>query len=76
MEDSYDANDEDFIKIKNIEEANEDENENEEQEDSEDIENNVTIYNKNDFTLDKVMKSFFKNEISQEFNSALNAVNK
>ena len=63
MEDSYDANDEDFIKIKNIEEANEDENENEEQEDSEDIENNVTIYNQNDFTLDKVMKFFFKNEI-------------
>ena len=63
MEDSYKANDEEFKKLNNKDEPKEDENEEELEEEDEESKNKVDIYNKQDFTLDKVIEFFFKNEI-------------
>ena len=63
MEDSYKANDEEFKKLNNKDEPKEDENEEELEEEDEESQNKVNIYNKQDFTLNKIIEFFFKNEI-------------
>ena len=62
MEEAYLKNDEEFKKIKSIEDQEEEqENESEEEDDVDNAQ--LNIYNKKDFELDKVLNFFFQNEI-------------
>ena len=62
MEEAYLKNDEEFKRIKSIEDQ-EEEQENESEEDD-DVDNaQINIYNNEDFELDKVLDFFFKNQI-------------
>ena len=63
MEDSYNVNDEEFKKLNNQEEESVDEEENESDDEDGESQNNINLYNKEDFKLDKVMTFLFKNKI-------------
>ena len=63
MENSNNANDDELKKLNIIDETSEEENENESEEEDQEAQNKDNIYNKNDFTLDKLMAFFFNNEV-------------
>ena len=62
MEDLYNENNAEFKKRNDIEDV-EEEDEKESEEEDEVDNNQINIYNKNDFELDKVLKFFFNNNI-------------
>ena len=76
MEDSYNVNDEEFKKLNNQEEERVEEEENESDGEEGESQNNINLYNKEDFKLDKVMNFFFKNEIIPRVQFCLNVINK
>ena len=65
MDDLLRPNDEEFIKLKNRE-SEEEENDNESLNEVEEDEENITIYNKKEFELENVIKFFFNKDIFEK----------